>query len=131
RPVEVDRIHVAERHETLDLDRARGVVTLDRLQVRVLDDDELTLSDLPPLDDLLGGHLALVHGTPAAVLDRRMTFAVQLPECDVGGTSRRLRRGREADGDRDQAEADRSVPGRTHGATWILGAPPNPFEAAS
>ena len=77
RAVEVDRVDLVERHEPLDLDRARVVCALDRLEILVLDDHELALRDLPALDDLVGADLALVHRAPALLLDRRPALAVQ------------------------------------------------------
>src|SRR4029079_19171763 len=118
RAVEVDGVDLVERDEPLDVDRAGGVLPLDRLQIRVVDDHELPFRQLPAPHDLVALDLALVHRAPAAVLDRRLALGVQLPERDVGGARRRLRRRRQPDGNRDQAEADRSVPGRPHRGTW-------------
>src|SRR5205085_5848404 len=101
-----------ERDEARDLDRARGVALLDRLEVGVLDDHELALRDLPALHELVVRHLALVHRAPALLLDRRAALAVQRPEGDVRGTGLRRRRGRKADRDGDEADAESSVPGR-------------------
>ena len=54
-PVHPDRVDVTERDEALDVDGARVVVALQRLQLRLLDDHVLALRDLPALDDLVGG----------------------------------------------------------------------------
>ena len=84
RAVEVDRIDLVERDEARDLDRARVVGELDRLEVGVLDDDELALRDLPALDDLVRPDLAIVRRAPALLPDRRPALAVELPERHVG-----------------------------------------------
>ena len=74
----------------------------------------LALRDLPALDDLVGGELAVVHRAPALLLDRRQALAVQQPEGDVRLARSRLRRRREPDGDAHETEAQRSVPGDAH-----------------
>ena len=87
---------------------------LERLELGVLDDDELTLRCLPALDDLVGCQLAVVLGAPALLLDRRQALAVEQPERNVRLARGGLRRRREADGDADEPEGQGSVPGRTH-----------------
>ena len=66
-----DRVHGVLLDEPRDLDRPRVVVPLDGLEVCVLDDDELTLGDLEPADDLVLSDLAVVRRAPALLLDRR------------------------------------------------------------
>ena len=79
---------------------------LDRLEVGVLDDDELALRDLEPADDLVLRDLAVVGRAPALLLDRRRALAVEEPERDVRLPRGGLRRRGEADGDRDETEAE-------------------------
>ena len=93
-------------HEAADLDRARRVALLDRLEVGVLDDHELALCDLPAANELVRLDVALVHGAEALLLDRRRAFAVQHSERDVRLAGGRFRRGGEPDRDIDEAEAD-------------------------
>ena len=76
RLVEVDRVDVLERDEAQDLDRLRALKR-DRLEVRLLDDHELALRDLPALDELVRLDVALVERAPALLLDRRPALAVQ------------------------------------------------------
>ena len=114
RPVEVDGIDVGELHEAADLDRAARVVLLDRLEVGVLDGHVLPLRHLPPAHELVGFDDPLVNRAVALLLDRRPAFAVQQPERHVRLAGGRLRSGREADRDVDEAEADVAVPGCTH-----------------
>ena len=52
RPVEVHGVDVLERDEAEDLDRLRALER-DRLEIGLLDDDELALRDLPALDELV------------------------------------------------------------------------------
>src|SRR5205823_8692910 len=108
--VEVDRVDRIDGHEAGDVDRTRVARALDRLELRVLHDDELALRDLPAAHDLVLRHLAIVEGAPALLLDRRQALVVQHPEGHVRLPRSRLRRRREADGDVDESEADRSVP---------------------
>ena len=77
-----------------------------------------------PLHDLVRADLAVVLRAPALLLDRRQALPVQQPERDVRLPGSRLRRRRETDGDADEPEAQRSVPGRAH-------APPVPLQAQS
>src|SRR5579884_3199516 len=110
RAVEVDRVDVLQPHEAADLDRLRALAG-DRLEVGVLDGHVLSFRELPASDELLGADLALVHGAPPLLLDRRAALAVQRAERDVlplGGDG-------QSDRDVDQAEADRSVPDGAHG----------------
>ena len=87
---------------------------LQRLELGVLDDDVLALRRLPALDDLVGPDLAVVLRAPALLLDRCQAFAVQEPERDVRLAGCGLRRRSESDGDADEPEGERSVPGRAH-----------------
>ena len=98
-------IDVGERDEALDVDRARVVVALERLELGLLDDDELALRDLPALDELVVRDLAVVLGAPALLLDRGQALAVQQPERDVRLPRGRLGRGREPDGDARRARS--------------------------
>jgi hypothetical protein len=81
-------------------------VPLERLEVGILDDEELAFRHLEPAHDLVLRHLAVVRRAPALLLDRRLALAVQQSEGDVGLTCGRLRRGSEPDGNRDEAEAE-------------------------
>src|SRR5207253_3157336 len=83
RAVEVDRIDLLESHESTDVDRAARVAVLDRLEIGVLDYQELALAHLPALDELVRLDVALVHRAPALLLDRRAAFTVQHPERDI------------------------------------------------
>src|SRR4029079_17264386 len=96
-PVHPHGVDLAERHEALDVDRARVVAALERLELGVLDDDELPLRELPPLDELVCRRLWVVCGAPALSLDRREVLAVQEAERDVRLAGGRLRRRREPD----------------------------------
>ena len=51
--IQPHRIDGVERDEVGDLDHARVVVALDRLQLGLLDDDELPLGYLEPLDEVV------------------------------------------------------------------------------
>src|SRR4051812_41011093 len=106
RAVEVDRVDLLEPNEPGDVDRAARVALLDRLEVGVLDLEELTLRHFPPANELVGLDVALVHGAPPLLLDRRAALAVKHPERDIRLAGSRLRRRREADGDVDETEAD-------------------------
>src|SRR5204863_429590 len=64
--------------------------------------------------DDLARELELVRRAPALLLDRRLALAMEQPERDVRLPCGRLRRRSESDGDVDQPEADRAVPGRPH-----------------
>src|SRR5438445_6335017 len=119
RPVEVHRVDLGRVDEARDLDRLRVVDLHDRVEIGVLDDDELALRHLPALHDLVALDLALVGRAPALLLDRGHALAVQLPEGNVRLPGRRLRGQREPDRDVDQAEADGSVPDRAHGETEL------------
>ena len=90
--VEVDRVDLAERDEPLDVDRARRVLRARSPRGRRPRRSRTGPSPPPSPDDLVALDLALVHGAPAAVLDRRLALAVQLPERDVRRARRRLRR---------------------------------------
>ena len=81
-------------------------MTLDRLEIGILDDHELALRDLVAADDLVLRHLAVVRRAPALLLDGRRALAVEEPEGDVGLAGGRLRRGGEPHGDGDEAEAE-------------------------
>ena len=94
-------------------------MALECFEIRVLDHDELSLRDLPALDDLVGGDFAVMLGTPALLLDRGLAFAVQKPERNVRLAGCRLRRGREPDGDADETEAQGTVPGGAHDSSLI------------
>src|SRR5215207_3979097 len=63
--------------EPRDLDRFRVVDLLDRLEICILDDYELSFRDLPALDELVTLDLALVGRAPALLLDRRAALTVQ------------------------------------------------------
>ena len=89
---------------------------LDRLEIRVLDDHELALGDLPAFDDLVRADLALVGGAPALLADRGLALPVEGSEADVRLLGLRRRRESQANRDVDQAEADGSVPDGSHGA---------------
>ena len=104
--VEVDRVDLLELDEPADLDAARRVVLLDRLEIRVLDEHELALRDLETAHELVACDLPVVNRAPALLLDRRLTLAVQHPEGHVGLARGRSRRGRKPDRDVDEAEAD-------------------------
>src|SRR5215208_6440535 len=112
--IEEDRIDLLEPDEARDVDRARGVVLLERLEVGVLDDHELALRDLPAADELVCPDLDLVHRAPPLLLDRRAALAMQLPERDVGLPGSGLRRRGKPDGDVHEPEAQGSVPGSPH-----------------
>ena len=114
RAVEEDGVDLVGADEARDLDRARGVAALERLELVVLDRDELALHDLPAAHELVRPDLDVVDRAPALLLDRRQTLAMQHPELHVGLPSGRRRRRREPDGDADESEADRSVPGCAH-----------------
>ena len=64
-----------------------------------------------------------MHRAEALLLDRRAALAVQHPEGHVRARGRLRRRG-EADGDRDESEADRAVPGCAHLAFQSNGTEP-------
>ena len=106
RAVEVHRIDLADLDEAADLDRARRVALLDRLELGVLDGDELALRDLPAADELVGADVALVHRAPALLLDRRPALAVQHAERDVRLPGRGFGGRREPHRDVHEAEAD-------------------------
>ena len=112
--VEVDRIDLVGADEARDLDRARGVALLERLELLVLDRDELALDDLPAADELVRADLDVVDGAPALLLDRRQALTVQHPELHVRLPRRRRGRRREPDRNADEPEADRSVPRCAH-----------------
>ncbi len=79
---------------------------LDRLELAVLDDTNWPFATSQPLTISSGRDLAVVDGAPALLLDRRQALAVQQAERDVRLPRSRRRRGREPDGDVDEAEAD-------------------------
>ena len=79
-------------------------MAFERLELGLLDDDELALRRLPALDDLVGGELTVVLRAPALLLDRRQALAVEQAERDVRLAGGGLRRRREADGDADEPE---------------------------
>ena len=83
------------------LDRAR-----ERLEVGVLDDEELALRHLEPADDLVLGDFAVVRGAPALLPDRRPALAMERAEADVRLLRLRSRREGQADRDVDQAEGN-------------------------
>ena len=87
---------------------------LERLELRLLDHDELALRHLPALDELVGRHLDVVLRAPALLLDRGHALAVEQPERDVRLPRGGLRRRSEPDGDAHEAEAQRSIPGDAH-----------------
>ena len=89
-------------------------MALERLELGLLDDDELSLRHLPALDELVGRHLDVVLRAPALLLDRGHALAVEQPERDVRLPRGRLRRRSEPDGDAHEPEAQRSVPGDAH-----------------
>src|SRR5207244_8396031 len=107
--VEEDGIDVLEPDEAEDRDRLRARQR-HGFEVGLLDEDVLTLRELPTLDELVGLDVALVHRAPALLLDRCAAFAMKRAKRDV------LPLGRESkpDGDVDEAEADRSVPDGPH-----------------
>ena len=78
--VEVGRIDLLEPDEPADLDRARRVVLLDRLEVCVLDLDELSLRDLPALDELVGLDHPLVHRAVPLLLDRCAAVKIRMAD---------------------------------------------------
>jgi hypothetical protein len=80
RAIEEDRIHLLGRHETRDVDGSRRGIAVDRLEVGFLDDDELSLGNLPAFDDLVRANVDLVERAPTLLLDRRLALAVQQPE---------------------------------------------------
>ena len=100
---------------SIDCERVEG----DRLEVGLLDHDELALGELPALDELVGLDVALVEGAPALLLDRRAALAVQRPEGHVLA----LLRDGEPDRDVDQAEVDGAVPDRAHESQKSLAGP--------
>src|SRR4029078_3736023 len=76
RAVEVDRGDVLQPNEADDCDRLRALER-NSLQVGLLDKDVLPLRELPALDELVGLDVALVHGGPALLLDRRAGPAME------------------------------------------------------
>ena len=66
RPVEEGRIDLVQADEPRDLDRPRRVALLDRLEIRLLDEHELALRDLPALHDLVLADLPVVNRTTAS-----------------------------------------------------------------
>src|SRR5262249_37016901 len=120
---EVDGVDLVRADEARDLDRARRVALLERLELLVLDRDELALRDLPAAHEVVGGDLDVVDGAPALLLDRRQALAVQHPELDVRLPCRGRGRGSQPDRDADESEADRSVPGCAHGGSLRRGMP--------
>src|SRR5262249_7691951 len=124
--IEVDRVDLVGPDEAGDLDRAGRVALLERLELLVLDRDELALADLPAAHELVARDLDVVDGAPALLLDRGQTGAVQHPELHVRlpGSGRGGRR--QPDGDVDEAEADRSVPGCAHIQSLRRDAPNSP-----
>ena len=104
--IEVHGIDLGRVDEARDLDRLRVVDLHDRLEVGLLDGNELALRDLPALHDLVASDFAVVHLAPALLLDRSHALAMQLAERDVRLSSRGLRGQGHPDGDVDQAEAD-------------------------
>ena len=115
--VEVDRIDLLGGDETGDLDRARGLVTLDGLELGVLDGDVLALGDLEAPHDLVGRQLDIVQRAPAFLSDRRETGPMEHLELHVRLARGRRRRRGKPDGDADEPEADGSVPGCAHAPT--------------
>ena len=107
--VEVDGVDVLELDEAQDRDRLRAGQR-DGLEIGLLDEDVLALGELPALDELVGLDVALVHGAPPLLLDRRAALAMERAERDV------LPLGRQGEPNRDvdEAEADRSVPDGPH-----------------
>ncbi len=103
--IEPDGVDLLDRDELGDLDRAGVVVALERLELRLLDDDVLAFGHLPALHELVGTDLTIVRGAPALLLDRRQAFAVQQPERDVRLAGSRLGRRGKPDGDADEPEA--------------------------
>ncbi len=114
RPIEIDRVDGVALHEAGDLDRPGVVLSLDRLQIGVLDDQELPFRDLVPADDLLLRHLAVVHRAPPLLLDGSSALSMEESEGHIRLPGSRFRRGREPDGDRYEAEAEGAVPGCAH-----------------
>src|SRR5439155_1277128 len=105
-----------ELDETRDRDRSRVICGLERLKVGILDEDELPFRHLPALDDLVVRDLTVVLRAPPLVLDRRPALPVEHPERHVRLPGSRLGSQGHPDGDVDQAEADGSVPDRSHRA---------------
>ena len=103
----------------MSIERERRVA-IDRLEIGVLHDHELALRHLPAADDLVGPDVLLVERAPALLLDRRLALSMKKAERDVRLPGRRLRRRRQADGDADQPEADRAVPGSSHSSESLV-----------
>lgn len=113
RRLEERRLDLVARDEVLDVDRLRRADVRLREILR-LDDDVPVLLDLVPLDDVLPLDGLTGRGVHPLVADRGEIAAVEQAEVELV----RAALGRdEADGDLEQAEADRAAPGATRGAT--------------
>src|SRR5713101_275482 len=101
-PVEVDPVHLRERHELSDVDGFGGLL-VQGLELLWREEHVLALGELValghvvPLDDLV------VLGTDVLLLEAGAALLVQQVEAPRGG---RLARGKEGDGDRDEPEGD-------------------------
>src|SRR4051794_19117042 len=107
----VDRVEV---DEVLDLDRP-GLLRIERLELRRLDDDVAVRGDLIALDDLVVGHLLARRRVDALLLDAHARALVELVEAHRLAADRAV----ELDGDRDQPEADRTGPDRPRHGSYL------------
>src|SRR6266550_3735484 len=105
----------------LDVQTERNLVALDELddvdrlgglqrqliEILFVDQDELVLSDLVSLQDLIEGHHMVIGGAMSLLLDRQLAMGAELPERD-----RAMRLGGKVHANRDRyhPETDRAPP---------------------
>src|SRR5437868_1338490 len=105
--VEEDRLDIREFDERLDLDSPR-LPRLHRAEL-VVGDHHLLTVEVVAVRDLLPGHLLVLFGAEAPLLDARVVLLMQLVEVEVEVACGRD----ELDRDVHEPEAERAAPQRS------------------